>query len=110
MSGEGFETIGKTYKGFTDQEFADVTRRLLELRTSEDRHTVQVRPAIVVEVVFDEIQRSPKYPSGLALRLARIRSIREDKTAKEADTIDTVRSMFEKQFETKARLGRAEER
>jgi DNA ligase-1 len=103
-AGEGFEIIGKTYKGFTDQEFEDVTRRLLDLRTSETKHTVQVKPEIVVEVVFDEIQKSQKYPSGLALRLARIKSIREDKGGKDADTIGTVREMFEEQFETKARL------
>ena len=103
VSDEGYETIGKTYKGFTDQEFKDITTRLLELKTDETRHTVQVRPEIVVEVVFDEIQRSPKYRSGFALRLARIKSVRSDKSPREADTIGTVGRMFEEQFEAKAR-------
>lgn len=104
VSGDSFEVIGKTYKGFTDEEFVEITRRLLELKTGEDRHTVKVRPEIVVEVVFDEVQRSPRYPSGFALRLARIKSIRDDKPPAEADTLDSVRRVFEEQFRTKARL------
>ncbi|MDD1747751.1 MAG: ATP-dependent DNA ligase [Methanomassiliicoccales archaeon] len=103
-SGESFEEVGKTYKGFTDEEFKAITERLLALRTSETRHVVQVRPEIVVEVVFDEVQRSPKYPSGYALRLARVKSIRDDKTAREADSIETVARLYEEQFRTKGRL------
>jgi DNA ligase 1 len=103
-SGQGFEEVGKTYKGFTDEEFKAITDRLLALRTSETRHVVQVRPEIVVEVVFDEVQRSPRYPSGYALRLARIKSIRDDKTAQEADSIETVARLYEEQFRTKGRL------
>jgi DNA ligase 1 len=108
-SGDGFEMVGKTYKGFTDQEFKDITRRLQSLKTSETRHVVQVRPEIVVEVAFDEVQRSPKYRSGFALRLARIKSIRDDKTVAEADAIETVRRLYEDQFITKDRLSRRDE-
>jgi DNA ligase 1 len=103
-SGDGFEMVGKTYKGFTDQEFEDITKKLLSLKTSETRHVVRVRPEIVVEVVFDEVQRSPKYPSGFALRLARIKSVRNDKTPAEADSIEEVARTFEGQFRTKGRL------
>lgn len=103
-SKEGFAEVGKTYKGFTDKEFQMITQRLLSIRTSEKGHIVQVRPEVVVEVVFDEVQRSPKYPSGYALRLARIKSIREDKTPAEADTIEMVARVFEEQFRTKGRL------
>jgi DNA ligase-1 len=103
-SKEGFAEVGKTYKGFTDQEFEAITERLLSLRTSDEGHVVQVRPVIVVEVLFDEVQRSPNYPSGYALRLARIKSIREDKAAAEADTIEEVARVYEEQFRTKGRL------
>jgi DNA ligase 1 len=96
--------VGKTYKGFTDEEFKAITDRLLSLRTSDAGHVVQVRPEIVVEVVFDEVQRSPRYPSGYALRLARIKSIREDKKSAEADTIEEVARVYEEQFRTKGRL------
>ncbi|HUL39762.1 MAG TPA: ATP-dependent DNA ligase [Methanomassiliicoccales archaeon] len=106
-SKEGFEEIGKTYKGFTDEEFKAITERLLSLRTSETRHVVQVRPEIVVEVAFDEVQRSPRYPSGYALRLARIKSIREDKSPAQADTIEEVERVYERQFRTKGRLREA---
>jgi DNA ligase-1 len=103
-SGEGFAEVGKTYKGFTDEEFKAITDRLLSLRTSDAGHVVQVRPEIVVEVVFDEVQRSPRYPSGYALRLARIKSIRDDKNSAEADTIEEVARVYEEQFRTKGRL------
>jgi DNA ligase-1 len=103
-AGDGFEMVGKTYKGLTDDEFEAMTRRLLSLKVSETRHVVEVHPEVVVEVVFDEVQRSPRYPSGFALRLARIKSIREDKAAAEADAIETVALLFEEQFRTKGRL------
>lgn len=103
-SKEGFAEVGKTYKGFTDEEFETITRRLLSIRTSGEGHVVNVRPEIVVEVLFDEVQRSPKYPSGYALRLARIKSIREDKTPADVDTIEEVARVYEEQFRTKGRL------
>ncbi|MBM4236948.1 MAG: hypothetical protein FJ151_00495, partial [Euryarchaeota archaeon] len=85
--------------------FGIMTRTLLELKTAETSHTVQVRPEVVVEVAFDEIQRSPKYDSGVALRFARIKSIRSDKSPAEADTLATVKRLYEEQFRTKGRAG-----
>jgi len=69
------------------------TSRLLELEVRRDSYTVYVRPSLVVEVAFDGVQRSSRYPGGLALRFARVLRYREDKTAAEADTIDTVRAL-----------------
>ncbi len=101
----GFDIIGKTFKGFTDDEFKYITERLLELKTSETGNTVQVKPEIVVEVAYNEIQRSPTYRSGVALRFARITRIREDKSPVDADTIAKVREVYETQFERKGRAG-----
>jgi len=98
--------VGKTFKGLTDEEFREITKRLLELKIGERGRTVFVKPEIVVEVAFDEIQRSPKYRSGYALRFARIVKIRYDKKPEEADTIIKVKELFSKQFEKKAKLHR----
>jgi len=103
-SGEFLE-VGKTFKGLTDKEFDWMTRRLQELKISEGEYTVFVKPELVVEVAYNEIQKSPHYESGLALRFARIVRIREDKRPEEADTIKRMRILFEKQFEHKGRLG-----
>ena len=92
-AGGGFVMLGKTFKGMTDAMLAWQTARLLELETGRDGHTVQVRPELVVEVAFDGLQESPRYPGGLALRFARLKGYREDKRADEADTIETVRSI-----------------
>ncbi len=100
----GFAMLGKTFKGLTDQEFKDVTRRLMELKIVEDEWVVRVQPKIVVEVAFNEIQRSPRYKSGFALRFARIARFREDKDAESADTIQRVRELYRKQFESKGKL------
>ena len=89
----GFIMLGKTFKGMTDQMLAWQTERLQQLETSRDGYTVYVRPELVVEVAFDGLQASPRYPGGLALRFARIKGYRPDKGPAEADTIDTVRSM-----------------
>lgn len=97
----GFEVVGKTFKGLTDEEFEWITKRLLELAVSDDGYTVAVRPRIVVEVAFNEIQRSPKYRSGYALRFARITRIRADKAPEEADTIQRIRELYEQQFKRK---------
>lgn len=102
-SGDGYLIVGKTFKGLKDEEFDWMTRRLLELKTGETRHTVYVRPEIVVEVEYNEIQRSPHYKSGFALRFARIRRIRVDKPPEEIDTIERVRELYEKQFKYKAK-------
>jgi DNA ligase-1 len=102
--GGHFELVGKTFKGLTDEEFEDITKKLLELKISEDEHTVWVRPSIVVEVAFSEVQRSPHYKSGFALRFARIVRVREDKGPSEADTTERVRQMYERQFAYKGRM------
>jgi ATP-dependent DNA ligase I len=92
-SGEGFVMLGKTFKGLTDSLLEWQTSRLLALETHRDSYTVYVRPELVVEIAFDGVQRSPRYPGGLALRFARVLRYREDKSAAEADTIETVRAL-----------------
>jgi DNA ligase 1 len=85
--------LGKTFKGMTDEMLAWQTEKLLALEIGRDDYTVHVKPELVIEVAFNEIQDSPVYPGGLALRFARVKRYRLDKTAAEADTIQTVRSM-----------------
>jgi ATP-dependent DNA ligase I len=89
----GFVMLGKTFKGLTDQLLTWQTERLLELEVSRDAWTVHVRPELVVEIAFDGLQTSPRYPGGLALRFARVLRYRPDKRAADADTIDTVRAI-----------------
>jgi DNA ligase-1 len=92
----GFVMLGKTFKGMTDEMLAWQTERFTELATSPtDRssYVVHVRPEQVVEIAFDGIQTSTRYPGGMALRFARVVRYRDDKTASEADTIDTVRAL-----------------
>jgi ATP-dependent DNA ligase I len=89
----GFVMLGKTFKGLTDELLDWQTSRLLALEERRDSYTVYVRPELVVEIAFDGVQRSPRYPGGLALRFARVLRYREDKTAAEADTIDMVRAL-----------------
>jgi DNA ligase-1 len=89
----GFVMLGKTFKGLTDQMLAWQTERFLAIETGRDNHTVFVRPEMVVEIAFNEIQTSAIYPGGLTLRFARVKRYRRDKTAAEADTIDTVRRL-----------------
>jgi DNA ligase-1 len=100
-----FLDLGKTFKGLTDVQFKGLTDKLLSLKVRDGEYTVYVQPAVVVEVAFNEIQRSPHYNSKFALRFARIKRIREDKSPDQADTIERVRSLYEKQFEQKARVG-----
>jgi len=95
--------VGKTFKGLTDQEIIEMTRRLKELTIKEEPHRVVVVPKIVVEVAYNEVQKSPKYECGMALRFARITRIRDDKTPEEADTIQKVKEIYEKQYEKKAK-------
>ena len=102
--GDEYMVIGKTFKGLTDDEFRWMTDHLQSLREREEGHTVHVRPELVVEVAFNEIQKSPHYKSGYALRFARITRIRKDKDAVEADTHKRVHDLYEKQFEHKDRL------
>jgi DNA ligase-1 len=94
----GFSMIGKTFKGLTDDQFREMTEKLLALKIDESRGTVFVKPSIVVEVAYNDIQRSPVYDAGMALRFARIVRTRADKSVEEADTIATVRADFERQL------------
>jgi len=89
----GFVMLGKTFKGMTDELLAWQTERLLELEIGREGHVVHVRPELVVEIAFDGVQASSRYPGGLALRFARVKGYRPDKRADEADTIDTVRAI-----------------
>jgi DNA ligase-1 len=100
--GDGWAEVGKTFKGLTDQEFTDMTARLQALASGDDGYTVRVRPEVVVEVEYNEIQKSPTYPSGLALRFARIARLREDKAPAQATTLEELRQLYERQFDTKA--------
>jgi DNA ligase-1 len=85
--------LGKTFKGLTDRLLGWQTERLLELEIGRDAYTVHVRPELVVEVAFNDVQASPQYPGGVALRFARVKRYRQDKTAAEADTIAAVRAI-----------------
>ena len=89
--------LGKTFKGLTDEMLAWQTQRLLELETSRDSYTVYVEPTVVVEIAFNDVQESPRYPGGFALRLARVKAYRPDKTPADADTFDRVRAIWEAQ-------------
>jgi len=93
----GFVMLGKTFKGMTDDMLAWQTVRLQELEVGRDGHTVFVRPELVVEVAFNDLQASPQYPGGLALRFARIKGYRPDKLARDADTMATLRAIWERQ-------------
>jgi DNA ligase-1 len=93
-SGE-FVMLGKTFKGLTDEMLRWQTKKLLELETGRDEWTVYVRPELLVEIAFNNIQESPHYPGGLALRFARVKHFRKDKSPLEADTFQKVRALFE---------------
>ncbi|HET6792132.1 MAG TPA: ATP-dependent DNA ligase [Actinomycetota bacterium] len=92
----GFVMLGKTFKGMTDEMLAWQTERFQEIETSREGITVYVRPELVVEVAFDGLQPSPRYPGGLALRFARVKGYRPDKRADDADTIETVQAIHER--------------
>lgn len=89
----GFVMLGKTFKGLTDAMLAWQTERLLQLEERRTKGTVYVRPELVAEIAFDGLLPSPRYPGGLSLRFARVRGYRPDKSAADADTIDTVRAI-----------------
>ena len=89
----GFVMLGKTFKGMTDAMLAWQTERLTALEVSRDDWTVYVRPELVVEIAFNDVQASPHYPGGLALRFARVKRYRLDKRAQDADTIELVRAL-----------------
>ena len=90
----GFVMLGKTFKGMTDEMLGWQTKKLLELEVARDEYAVFVRPELVVEIAFNDIQASPQYPGGVALRFARVKRYRTDKPASEADTLATVRSFL----------------
>ena len=92
-----FVMLGKTFKGLTDDMLRLQTEQLLGLETHREGQTVFVRPELVVEIAFSDIQESPRYPAGLALRFARVKRYRPDKSADEADTIQTVTELFQAQ-------------
>jgi DNA ligase-1 len=89
----GFVMLGKTFKGMTDEMLAWQTEHLLGLEERREGHVVHVRPELVVEIAFDGVQTSPRYPGGVALRFARVKGYRPDKSPHEADTIETVRAI-----------------
>ncbi len=91
----GFVMLGKTFKGLSDLMLAWQTEHLLALKEREEGHVVYVRPELVVEIAFDGVQTSKRYPGGVALRFARVKGFRPDKRSEEADTIDAVRAIHE---------------
>ena len=89
----GFAMLGKTFKGLTDEMLAWQTAELLKAEIARDAYTVYVEPRLVAEIAFNEIQVSPRYASGMALRFARVKRYRRDKSAADADTLETVRKI-----------------
>lgn len=96
--------VGKTFKGLTDNEIIEMTERLKELAIRKENHRVMVNPEIIVEVAYNEIQKSSVYKCGMALRFARITRIRDDKNIDDIDTIQQVRKIYENQFEKKSKF------
>ncbi len=90
-----FVMLGKTFKGLTDEMLQWQTERLISLETRRDEWTVYVQPKLVVEIAYSDLQASPRYPGGLALRFARVKRYREDKSPAEADTIQGIQALFE---------------
>ncbi len=90
-----FVMLGKTFKGLTDEMLRWQTERFQELETRRTKYVVHVEPVVVAEIAFDSVMSSERYPGGMSLRFARVKRYRDDKTAEEADTIETVRRIFE---------------
>jgi DNA ligase-1 len=99
-----FVMLGKTFKGMTDEMLEWQTQKLKEIEVSREGIEVRVRPELVVEVAFNDVQESPIYPGGMALRFARVKRYREDKRAGDADTVETVRAIL--RGETRKRRSR----
>ncbi|MFQ5516875.1 MAG: ATP-dependent DNA ligase, partial [Acidimicrobiia bacterium] len=93
--GAGYVMLGKTFKGLTDDMLVWQTERFLKIESHRAGHVVFLRPEIVYEIAFDGVQRSTRYPGGLALRFARVKRYREDKSPQDADTIATVRDFHQ---------------
>lgn len=102
---DGFVMLGKTFKGLTDTTLTWQTTELLRRETKRDHMTVHVRPELVVEIAFNDIQASPHYPGGYALRFARVKRYRTDKTVTDIDSIETVRKLYEAQSGVEALRG-----
>jgi DNA ligase-1 len=102
-----FHVIGKTFKGLTDEEFEQMTEELKSLAVNEESFGIKVQPQVIVEVEFDNIQESSKYSSGMALRFARIKRIRNDKNITDIDSIDTVRQLYQDQLRRQKRTNKA---
>ena len=94
----GFVMLGKTFKGLTDEMLAWQTQKFLELEIGRDDYTVYVRPEVVVEIAFNDVQASPHYPGGFALRFARVKRYRTDKSATDADTYATIQQIYRQQI------------
>jgi DNA ligase-1 len=90
--------LGKTFKGMTDDMLVWQTTKLQALATTRDDGVVFERPVLVVEIAFNDLQASPRYPGGLALRFARVKRYRPDKRVEDADTMETVRAIYENQL------------
>jgi len=103
VSPTGWVMLGKTFKGMTDALLEWQTKELLARALHREGHIVWVNPELVVEIAFNDLQESPQYPGGVALRFARVKGYREDKRADEADTIATVRAIYEAQAAQAAR-------
>jgi len=95
--------VGKTFKGLTDKQFAEMTTRLRELQIADDGYTVAVKPEVVVEVAYNEIQHSPQYSSKFALRFARIKRIRDDKNVDQITTLTELQNLYDRQFVSKSK-------
>lgn len=93
---KSFLPLGKTFKGLTDEEFEEMTKKLIEIKIEDIDGGVVVKPEIVVEVGFEDIQKSKKYESGFALRFARILRIREDKSPMDINTIEDIKRIYNK--------------
>ncbi|CEG11771.1 DNA ligase [groundwater metagenome] len=93
-----FLTIGRIGTGFTDEEFKEMTENLRELITREEGKDVEISPSIVIEVAYEEIQKSPSYTSGYALRFPRLVRFRDDKSQEEADTIERIKKLSEQEI------------
>lgn len=93
-NGDEFVMLGKTFKGMTDEVLEWQTTELLTREVKREGHVVYVRPELVVEIAFNDVQESPHYPGGLTLRFARLKAYRPDKTAEQADTLETLQDIY----------------
>jgi len=98
----GFVMLGKTFKGMTDEMLAWQTTELPKFAIGREGNTVYLQPQVVVEIAFNDIQSSPHYPGGVALRFARVKRYRPDKRPEDADTIETVRAIYERRLKAGA--------